>query len=468
MADFVAYPRVKMTATTTGTGTFTLGSAVAGYQAFSVVGDANKCFYFIEAIDANGIPTGDWEEGKGTYTTSGTTLSRDTIIASSNSGSAVNFSAGSKYVALTLPSSAVNTFAASGTGSYPGCVPNPGTTAGTTAFLREDATWVDLIGGGSLLASNTSNPAGNTSTSTFETTLTSHYVIPANTMTVGDVFRVRLYGTYGNNATVPTFRLKIKVDADTVQDTQNFSGLVQGTDLGWFSDTELIVWSTGVSGQIMAQGYAEFSTGTTTGLSVNMANNGPTTSVNTTINKDITVTVDWGSGGTPTVTLREFIVQKLSINVLISADIIILREEQNSGNNGGTFTSGAWQTRILNTKTNDTNNNCTLSSNQFTLNAGIYEIFATAPAYIVENHRAKLRNITDSTDVIIGTSEISNTSDTTQTKSIVQGIFTITSTKTFELQHRCSTTRTTNGFGDGNSVIGVVEVFSTVYLRKVG
>jgi len=95
---FVVKDRVKVTSTTTGTGTFTLGSAATGYQSFSVIGDGNSTYYVIQDSVA-----GDWEVGIGTYTASGTTLSRDTILESSNSGSAVNFGAGDKDVFVTYP-----------------------------------------------------------------------------------------------------------------------------------------------------------------------------------------------------------------------------------------------------------------------------------------------------------------------------------------------------------------------------
>lgn len=91
--------RVRESSTTTGTGTITLAGASFGYQSFSVVGDGNATYYTIYD------PTsGDWEVGIGTYTASGTTLSRTTVLASSNAGSLVSFGAGAKDVFVTYPS----------------------------------------------------------------------------------------------------------------------------------------------------------------------------------------------------------------------------------------------------------------------------------------------------------------------------------------------------------------------------
>lgn len=97
---FVIADRIKETSTTTGTGTFTLAGAVAGFRSFASVGNANTTSYLIVAVDANGVPTGEWETGIGTYTASGTTLARTSLIASST-GSAINFAAGTKHVICT-------------------------------------------------------------------------------------------------------------------------------------------------------------------------------------------------------------------------------------------------------------------------------------------------------------------------------------------------------------------------------
>lgn len=96
----VVRDRVKETTSTTGTGTLTLAGASTGFQSFAAVGNGNTTYYCI--VDNS---TGAWEVGIGTYTSAGTTLSRTTILSSSNSGSAVNFAAGLKDVFVTYPSS---------------------------------------------------------------------------------------------------------------------------------------------------------------------------------------------------------------------------------------------------------------------------------------------------------------------------------------------------------------------------
>lgn len=91
--------RILVTTTTTGTGTLTQGSAVTGFQA-PASGDNGKTFVvLIEAVDANGLPTGQWEICQSVYTHSGTTWSRGTL-QSSSTGSRVDFSAGTKRISV--------------------------------------------------------------------------------------------------------------------------------------------------------------------------------------------------------------------------------------------------------------------------------------------------------------------------------------------------------------------------------
>jgi hypothetical protein len=91
--------RVQETTTTTGTGSVTLLGAVTGFQSFAVVGNGNTTFYTI--ADQGGA---NWEVGIGTYSTTGPTLARTTVLSSSNGGSLVTFTAGTKTVFVTYPS----------------------------------------------------------------------------------------------------------------------------------------------------------------------------------------------------------------------------------------------------------------------------------------------------------------------------------------------------------------------------
>lgn len=95
--------RCLETTTTTGTGNVTLAGAIAGYRTLSSgIVDLNLFFdYTIEAVDASGIPTGDWESGQG-YLTSSTVLVRSVVVASSNAGALVSLAAGTKRVFVTF------------------------------------------------------------------------------------------------------------------------------------------------------------------------------------------------------------------------------------------------------------------------------------------------------------------------------------------------------------------------------
>jgi hypothetical protein len=91
--------RVKETTTTTGTSSFVLGGAVTGYQDFSsAIGNANTTYYAVYLLGGT-----EWEVGIGTYATSGNTLARTTILASSNAGSIVTFSSGTKQIWCDYP-----------------------------------------------------------------------------------------------------------------------------------------------------------------------------------------------------------------------------------------------------------------------------------------------------------------------------------------------------------------------------
>ena len=129
--------RVQETTTTTGTGTITLGGAVAGFQSFAAVGDGNTTYYTVTSGTA-------WEVGIGTYSSLYNTLSRTTILSSSAGGAAITL-AGTSTVFVTYPTEKA---IADGYGTLP--VANGGT--GQTTYTN-----------GQLLIGNTT---GNTLTKT--------------------------------------------------------------------------------------------------------------------------------------------------------------------------------------------------------------------------------------------------------------------------------------------------------------
>lgn len=151
------------------------------------------------------------------------------------------------------------------------------------------------------------------------------------------------------------------------------------------------------------------------------------------------------------------------------APYALIRDEKSSGTNGGSFTSGSWQTRDLTTIAVDSIG-VVLNSNQFTLPAGRYRISAYAPAFFVNTHKARLRNITDAETVDEGTSAKSNddstNSETTQ-ESVIRFEFEIEEAKTFEIQHQCETTGNTNGFGTATTFSTDNEIYTVVELWKL-
>ena len=138
----------------------------------------------------------------------------------------------------------------------------------------------------------------------------------------------------------------------------------------------------------------------------------------------------------------------------------------NSVAGGGTLTSGDWRTRDLNTELHDADGIVSISSNQFTLQAGTYRIAATTPSYQTDRHQAALYNVTDSSYVQFGPVAYTNNNDNITTESFLRTRFTISGAKVFELRHRAQTTEATYGFGvglanywTGSSIFAVVEIF---------
>ena len=152
----------------------------------------------------------------------------------------------------------------------------------------------------------------------------------------------------------------------------------------------------------------------------------------------------------------------------------IISDTKASNVNGGTFTSGAWRTRDLQTENADPDNIVSISSNQFTLQAGSYLIKFQSTGYHVNRHITRLRDITNSATKGYGILVYSNTSNSTSGISHGMARVTISGATVYEIQHACQTTKSTNGMGlntyidtsgsytdntEPNSVYTIVEIY---------
>lgn len=169
--------------------------------------------------------------------------------------------------------------------------------------------WADASGGGgggatALVYVNTTIPAGNTvANTTTETAFASTFDIPANSLAVGSVIRIKLLGRFSTTGT-PTLRLRIKLDATTYIDTTAVT-TVTATNFGFVTDAQLVVTAIGASGTIDAQALTELGTAATTGQVVNSVNTAGITT-DTTQALSVTVTAQWSAASASnTVTLHQ-------------------------------------------------------------------------------------------------------------------------------------------------------------------
>lgn len=147
------------------------------------------------------------------------------------------------------------------------------------------------------------------------------------------------------------------------------------------------------------------------------------------------------------------------------SEIAYLRDEKVSGLNAGTCTSGAWFVRELNVMGGDTSF-ISLSGNRFTLQPGKYFIEATVPGFGVLAHQAKLKVVDTNADVVIGSSAHGGTATNASVSvSTIAGEILVSTTSTFEVQHRCTGTKTINGLGVASG-FGNNEVYTQIKIIK--
>ena len=142
----------------------------------------------------------------------------------------------------------------------------------------------------------------------------------------------------------------------------------------------------------------------------------------------------------------------------------IIADQKAQNTDGGTFTSGAWRTRDLNTEIADPDGIVSISSNQFTLGAGSYLIRWSAPSYATARHQTQLYNVTTTSAVAVGASSFTANADNVSTLSTGSARVVLTGNTIFEVQHRCQTTVATVGFGAGANF--GVEQFTAVEIFK--
>ena len=147
-------------------------------------------------------------------------------------------------------------------------------------------------------------------------------------------------------------------------------------------------------------------------------------------------------------------------------DIAIFNETQANNTNGGGFTSGSYTKRVLNTTIVNNITGCSIASSVITLPAGTFAVRASAPAFAVVAHKARIQNTTASTTLALGQNSYANASATASTSSEVVTIFTLSVSSTIELQHRCETTKASNGYGL-SCAFGDSEIYSQIMIQRI-
>jgi hypothetical protein len=145
---------------------------------------------------------------------------------------------------------------------------------------------------------------------------------------------------------------------------------------------------------------------------------------------------------------------------------IKVSDQQTQNTAGGTFTSGAWRQRTINTEDSDTGSNCSISSNEITLDAGTYICLIRCPAYDVALHQARLYDVTAAAVLLLGSVQRNASGGGNTSDSIIQGSFTLATAHALEIEHRCSTTNAGDGFGIAGNF--TTEVYTVAEFWKIG
>lgn len=177
------------------------------------------------------------------------------------------------------------------------------------------------------------------------------------------------------------------------------------------------------------------------------------------------------SGETPTVaphlTTKDYVDTEITNHI---PDMIILADLKPPSLSGSASTSGSWETRDLQTEIMDTGNFCTLvagTSTSFELEPGTYDVMVEAPAYKVDTHQARLKDITNTSYIYGTTSSASSLYDGMSNSLIVTRLDNLLVNTQYKIEHRTQTPNATNGFGGQASDFGSDNLYLIVRLKKI-
>lgn len=146
--------------------------------------------------------------------------------------------------------------------------------------------------------------------------------------------------------------------------------------------------------------------------------------------------------------------------------VAYLKDIKASGVAAGAAIAATQNVRVLNNKVDPDGIIPSFGSNQFSLNAGTYKIQVSAPAYGVNTHQIRLRNITDANDALVGNSSFAANAYGGMSHSMLMGVIQLNATKTFEIWHYTQTGVSVNGLGTAVGS-GANEVYTQVEIIKI-
>ena len=156
-------------------------------------------------------------------------------------------------------------------------------------------------------------------------------------------------------------------------------------------------------------------------------------------------------------------------SVMGGHNFLHIQDQKPQGTSGGTFTSGAWRTRDLNTVLTNTITGASLAVNQITLPAGNYYVEASAPAGRINRHQARLYNVTSASNLLLGSSVQSYYQgygySLTSSHTFISGVISLDDANSIRLEHQGQSTET---HGLGLAADFTTEVYSDIRIWRIG